>query len=160
MQNSILIRPYTPGDSDATIEIFLRAIREVSSRDYSPAQINAWAQVEDPAKWAERRISRPAWIADIDGKPVGFSDLIADGCLDMMFVHPEFQGLGVASRLLARVEQETLASGMERIYTHASLTARPFFERKGFVVVTQQTVEKRGQKLDNFVMEKFSPPLS
>jgi putative acetyltransferase len=160
VQNSILIRPYTPGDSDATIEIFLRAIREVSSRDYSPAQINAWAQVEDPAKWAERRISRPAWIADIDGKPVGFSDLVADGCLDMMFVHPEFQRLGVASRLLARVEQEALASGMERIYTHASLTARPFFERKGFVVVTRQTVEKRGQKLDNFVMEKFSPPLS
>ncbi|MBW9055762.1 GNAT family N-acetyltransferase [Rhizobium mesosinicum] len=160
MKNSILIRPYTPDDSDATIEIFLRAIREVSSRDYSPAQINAWAQVEDPAKWAERRISRPAWIADIDGKPAGFSDLVADGCLDMMFVHPEFQGFGVASRLLARVELEALASGMDRIYTHASLTARPIFERKGFVVVMRQTVEKRGQKLDNFVMKKRYRPLS
>nr|WP_222858784.1 GNAT family N-acetyltransferase [Rhizobium mesosinicum] len=160
VKNSILIRPYTPDDSDATIEIFLRAIREVSSRDYSPAQINAWAQVEDPAKWAERRISRPAWIADIDGKPAGFSDLVADGCLDMMFVHPEFQGFGVASRLLARVELEALASGMDRIYTHASLTARPIFERKGFVVVMRQTVEKRGQKLDNFVMKKRYRPLS
>ena len=116
--------------------------------------------MEDPAKWAERRISRPAWIADIDGKPAGFSDLVADGCLDMMFVHPEFQGLGVASRLLARVELEALASGMDRIYTHASLTARPFFERKGFVVVMRQTVEKRGQKLDNFVMKKRYRPLS
>lgn len=156
----MLIRPYAPEDSDATIEIFLRAIREVSSRDYSPEQIDAWAQVEDPIKWAERRISRPAWIAEIDGKPVGFSDLTADGCLDMMFVHPEFQGRGVASRLLARVEEEALGLGMDRIYTHASLTARTFFERKGFVAVTRQTVERRGQGLDNFVMEKHYQPAS
>ncbi|MBB3657086.1 putative acetyltransferase [Rhizobium sp. BK650] len=155
MKNSILIRPYRPADSDATIEIFLRAIREVSSKDYSPEQINAWAQVEDPAKWAERRISRPAWIAEIDGKPVGFSDLTPDGCLDMMFVHPEFQGLGVAGRLLARVEEEAQLSEMEGIYTHASLTARPFFEHKGFQVLRRQTVERRGQRLYNFVMEKF-----
>lgn len=155
MMNSILIRPYAHGDSDVTIEIFLRAIREVSSKDYSPAQINAWAQVEDRAKWAERRISRAAWIAEIDQRPVGFSDLTADGCLDMMFVHPEFQGLGVAGRLLARVEEEAEALGIERIYTHASLTARPFFEHKGFRVVTRQTVERRGERLDNFVMEKF-----
>ncbi|MBB3591139.1 putative acetyltransferase [Rhizobium sp. BK529] len=155
MKSSILIRPYRPTDSDATIEIFLRAIREVSSKDYSPDQINAWAQVEDPAKWAERRISRPAWIAEIGGKPVGFSDLTPDGCLDMMFVHPEFQGLGVAGRLLTRVEEEARRLGMERIYTQASLTVRPFFERKGFRVFTRQTVERRGQRLDNFVMEKF-----
>ncbi|MBB3311990.1 putative acetyltransferase [Rhizobium sp. BK196] len=155
MKNSILIRPYRPADSDATIEIFLRAIREVSSKDYSPEQIDAWAQVEDAAKWAERRISRPGWIAEIDGKSVGFSDLTPDGCLDMMFVHPAFQGLGVAGRLLTRVEEEAEALGIDRIYTHASLTAQPFFERKGFRILTRQTVERRGQRFDNFVMEKF-----
>ena len=42
MDDRILIRPYAPGDVDATIEIFLRAIREVASKDYSPAEIQAW----------------------------------------------------------------------------------------------------------------------
>jgi len=60
MNDPVLIRPYAPSDADATIEIFLRAIREVSSKDYSPAQIEAWAKVEDRGLWAERRISRPA----------------------------------------------------------------------------------------------------
>ncbi|ACI55227.1 GCN5-related N-acetyltransferase [Rhizobium leguminosarum bv. trifolii WSM2304] len=155
MDDPILIRPYAPSDVDATIDIFLRAIREVSSKDYSPAQIDAWAKVEDRGRWAERRRSRPAWIAEIDGEPVGFSDLTADGCLDMMFVHPEFQGLGVASRLLKRVEEEARVLGFRRIYTEASRTARPFFERKGFRVITRQTVEKRGQSLENFLMEKL-----
>ncbi|EJT05435.1 GNAT family N-acetyltransferase [Rhizobium sp. CCGE 510] len=155
MDDRILIRPYTPSDIDATIDIFLRAIREVSSKDYSPAEIEAWARVEDRSRWAERRISRPAWIAEFDRKPVGFSDLTGDGCLDMMFVHPEFQRFGIASLLLSRVEDEALRLGFGRIYTEASRTARPFFERKGFRVVTRQIVEKRGQALENFLMEKF-----
>lgn len=154
MDDRILIRPYTAGDADATIEIFLRSIREISSKDYLPAQIEAWAKVEDRSLWAERRISRPAWIAEVDGKPAGFSDLTDDGCLDMMFVHPEFQGIGVATRLLRTVEEEALTLGFRRIYTEASRTARPFFERKGFRVLTGQIVEKRGQGLENFLMEK------
>ncbi|QKK14938.1 GNAT family N-acetyltransferase [Rhizobium indicum] len=155
MDDRILIRHYAPGDVDMTIEIFLRAIREVASKDYSPAEIQAWAKVEDRGLWAERRISRPAWIAEIDGRPVGFSDLTGGGCLDMMFVHPEFQGLGIASRLLSRVEDEALKLGFSRIYTEASRTTRPFFERKGFRVITKQIVEKRGQGLENFLMEKL-----
>ncbi|OWV70990.1 acetyltransferase [Rhizobium sp. R634] len=154
MDERILIRPYVPHDVDATIEIFLRSIREVSSKDYSAAQIDAWAKVEDRSLWAERRMSRPGWIAEIGGKPVGFSDLTGDGCLDMMFVHPEFQGVGVATRLLRRVEEEALRLGYSRIYTEASRTARPFFERKGFRMVARQIVEKRGQSLENFLMEK------
>ncbi|MBB3134902.1 putative acetyltransferase [Rhizobium pisi] len=155
MDERILIRPYAPSDAAATIEIFLRAIREVSSKDYLPAQIEAWAQVEDRSLWAARRISRPAWIAEIEGKPAGFSDLTSDGCLDMMFVHPEFQGLGIASGLLSRVEEEALKLGFSRIYTEASRTARPFFERRGFRLITKQIVEKRGQSLENFLMEKL-----
>ncbi|MDR9803619.1 GNAT family N-acetyltransferase [Rhizobium hidalgonense] len=155
MDDRILTRPYAPADADATIDIFLRAIREVSSKDYSPAKVEAWAKVEDRGLWAERRISRPVWMAEIDGEPVGFSDLTADGCLDMMFVHPEFQGLGVASSLLSRVEEEARTLGFRRIYTEASRTARPFFERKGFRVISRQTVEKRGQSLENFLMEKL-----
>ncbi len=39
--------------------------------------------------------------------------------------------------------------------TEASITAKPFFESQGFLVVKQQEVERRGQKLINFAMEKF-----
>nr|WP_246620873.1 hypothetical protein [Rhizobium laguerreae] len=40
-------------------------------------------------------------------------------------------------------------------WAEASQTARPFFERKGFRVITKQIVEKRGQGLENFLMEKL-----
>jgi len=150
----LAVRPYVPQDAEATIGIFLRAIREVASNDYTPDQVNAWAQVEDHEGWARRRASRPTWIATVDGSPAGFSDLEASGHLDMMFVHPQYQGLGVASLLLKAVEAAGHGQSLTLITTEASLTARPFFERRGFNVVAAQEVQKRGQTLRNFRMEK------
>ncbi|SCB22573.1 GNAT family N-acetyltransferase [Rhizobium multihospitium] len=154
LQERFSVRPYEPDDAGATIDIFLRAIREVASKDYNPAQIAAWAKVDDAEIWAQYRASRPTWLAVDGSKPIGFADLKSDGCLDMMFVSPDYQGKGVASLLLAIVENAAREQGFQRIFTEASLTARPFFERKGFVVVTVQQVEKRGQILSNFLMEK------
>ncbi|MFK0163847.1 GNAT family N-acetyltransferase [Rhizobium sp. NPDC090279] len=153
-QDRFSVKPYEPGDAQATIDIFLGAIREVASRDYSPAGIAAWAQVEDAEIWAQYRASRPTWLAMDGSKPIGFTDLKPDGCLDMLFVSPDYQGKGVASLLLATVERTAREQGFQRIFTEASLTARPFFERNGFAVVTAQQVEKRGQILSNFLMEK------
>ncbi len=154
LQDRFSVRPYQPDDAQATIDIFLRAIREVAAKDYGPEQIAAWAKVEDVGVWAQYRASRPTWLAMDGSTPIGFADLKSDGCLDMMFVSPDYQGKGVASLLLAAVENAAGKQGFQRIFTEASLTARPFFERKGFIVVTAQQVEKRGQILSNFLMEK------
>jgi putative acetyltransferase len=148
------IRAYQPTDLDAVIAIFLGAIREIASRDYASAQIDAWAQV-DRESWALRRLSRPTWVAIIDQLPVGFADLEPNGHLDMMFVHPAHQRAGIASALLNAIEIAARAQGLSEIFTEASITARPFFERRGFSIVTAQLVEKRGRHLRNYRMEKF-----
>ena len=151
------IRPYVPADCDPTIEIFQRAIRQTASKDYNPAQVAAWSTVNDREAWGQRRLSRPTWIAEHDGKPVGFSDLEPDGHLDMMFVHPDHQGIGVASLLAAKVEAEARALGLQRIFVEASITARPFFERRGYTLLGPITVEDRGQSFLIFGMEKLLP---
>ena len=43
---------------------------------------------------------------------------------------------------------------VSRLYSHVSITARPFFERFGFSVVNEQRISVRGQELINFVMER------
>ncbi|MDL2405450.1 GNAT family N-acetyltransferase [Rhizobium calliandrae] len=151
----LTVRAYVPADANQTSDIFQRAIRQVASRDYNQAQVDAWAKVDDREAWAKRRSSRPTWIAQHASVPVGFADLEADGHLDMMFVHPDYQGIGAASLLLTAIEAEARKQGLGCIFTEASLTARPFFERRGFLVLASQTVEKRGQMLENFRMEKL-----
>lgn len=86
---------------------------------------------------------------------VGFTDLEPDGHLDIMFVHPACQRIGVASLLLAAVEAAAIAQGLLRVFTEASLTARLFFERHNFQVLARQQVTIRGQVLTNFRMQKI-----
>jgi len=73
----------------------------------------------------------------------------------MTFVHPGYQGIGVATALLETVQVAALNLNLAHIFTEASITARPFFERRGFVIVNPQMVEKRGQIFRNFKMTKF-----
>ena len=150
------IRVYRPTDLDAVIAIFLGAVREIASRDYTPAQIDAWAQVERD-KWAVKRLSRPTWIALIGEEPVGFADLEPNGHLDMMYVDAAHQRKGVATALLKKVEAAAAELDLSRIFTEASITARAFFEHHGFHVMTPQVVQVRGQSLTNFLMEKVLP---
>ena len=152
--SKIDLRRYVTEDLDAIIEVFQRAVREVASRDYNPAQIAAWSAVDREA-WEPHRLTRPTWVAVDGAHVVGFSDLEADGHLDMMFVHPDYQGMGVATVLLRQVEAAAIAQGLTRIFTEASLTARSFFEKRGFVVDAEQVVGKRGAWMTNFRMHKL-----
>jgi len=56
--------------------------------------------------------------------------------------------------LLQHVENAAIRSGLGLIYTHASITARPVFERRGFQTVKAQTVAARGETFTNYRMEK------
>ena len=48
-------------------------------------------------------------------------------------------------------------SAAKEYITHASLTARPFFEQRGWQAVREQEVERRGVRLKNVVMHKRRP---
>lgn len=153
-RNAVTIRAYQPADLDALMTLFACSVRQIASRDYAPAQIEAWAPLTpDRAAWAARLSARPTLVAQRDGAIAGFSDLEADGHIDMMFVHPQHEGRGVAGALLAHIVGLARNQGLSRLYTEASLTARPFFERNGFIMLSAQDVELRGQTFRNFRME-------
>ncbi|REC95568.1 GNAT family N-acetyltransferase [Kushneria indalinina] len=148
------IRDYRADDADITLALFQRAVREVAARDYTPAQLEAWAGGIDRTLWAITLARQSTWLAMIDDTPAGFASLTDRGHLDMLFVSPDYQRRGVASALLSVVEQAAQRRGITRVTTEASLAGRPFFEARGFNVVTKQTMKRRGEVLKNFWMEK------
>lgn len=149
------IRPLCLADIGGLIEIFRASVRNTARRDYSEEQVRAWAPDEiDPDTWAKRYDTRLAWVAEVDNNAVGFIELEARGHVDMMYVHPAHQRRGVATALLSQLEAAAREAGAEKLFAEASLTARPFFERRGFVLIAPQTVTVRGQAFVNFRMEK------
>ena len=87
----------------------------------------------------------------------GFAELEDGGHLDILYVRKDAVGRGVGRLLYDAVEREARGQGLGWLCTEASITARPFFERRGFCVVREQTVSRRGVSLTNFVMRKDLP---
>ena len=151
----ITLRPYRQDDALALLALTRDTIRRVNSRDYSPAQIAAWASDDiDPVAWAGRFSGRFVVVAEEAGRPVGFADLEPDGHIDRVFVSADHQGRGVGRQLLAAVLAEARRAGMTRLFVEVSITARPFFEAQGFAVLVSQVVTLRGVELVNYRMER------
>lgn len=146
------IRNYTPSDCRDTAALFYSTIHTINARDYTQAQLTAWAAGSiDLAAWNASLLSHHTVVA-VEGQAiVGFGDITETGYIDRLYIHKDYQRRGIASAICDALESAIPAGH----YTvHASITARPFFEARGYRVVKQQMVERRGISLTNFVMEK------
>ena len=133
------LRAYAAGDAEATLAIFLRAVRETARAHYSPEQVGAWAtDYGDLDSWAAARAAAHTQLAIIDGHVAGFTDLDDGGYIDMLFVDPDFGRQGIASALLASMVALARQRGLPAVTTFASLTSRPVFERHGFVITGER----------------------
>jgi putative acetyltransferase len=150
------IRDYDAKDAPEIAHLFYETVREVNRAVYSSEQVRAWApEVPDPAAWHARMSGRRTLVAEEDGEVVAFAELEGDGHLDMLYCRQDAVRRGVGSRLYGAVEERARQQGLKRIFTEASITARPFFERHGFRIVRERTVVVRGVEMTNFSMEKF-----
>lgn len=146
------IRIYKPDDCEKLIKLFYDTVHCVNARDYTPAQLNAWASGrENAAQWNQAFLANYTVVADKNGAPVGFGDIDRSGYLDRLYVHRLYQGRGIATAICDELEKSVDTS---IIFTHASITAKPFFLGRGYKTVKEQQVIKNGVALTNFVMEK------
>ena len=144
------IREYREEDQAEILSLFYETVHTVNAKDYNEKQLDAWAPQDNDYEHLNAALrNNLTLIAIEDGKITGFADIDENGYLDHLFVHKDYQRRGIASALCSRMEE-----GFKRIETHASITARPFFEKRGYVVVKAQDVKIRGEILRNYVMEK------
>ncbi|WP_135709319.1 GNAT family N-acetyltransferase [Actinobacillus porcinus] len=85
---------------------------------------------------------------------VGLISAEQSGYLDLLFVKKSFQHQGIASRLLNQIEDWLVKQKIEILTVESSLTAKPFFEQKGFQLIAKQQVELRNKRFINFKMSK------
>ena len=146
------LREYIPSDCAQLAELFYQTVHSVNAKDYKKEQLDAWASGEvDLPAWDASFRTRRMIVATENGEVVGFGDMDETGYLDRLYVHKDYQGQGIASAICDELER--FAAG-KVITTHASITAKPFFQHRGYCVVREQKVIRRGVALTNSVMEK------
>ena len=145
------LRRYKQSDCRELAELFYNTVHTVNAADYNNEQLNAWATGHvDLEAWNKSLLEHYSIVAVDNGIIVGFGDIDQTGYLDRLYVHADYQGRGIATAICNKLEQSV--SG--KIVTRASVTAKPFFEKRGYKVIKEQSVERHGVFLTNFVIEK------
>lgn len=78
-------------------------------------------------------VQQEVWVAEVDGRVVGFAALTSDQ-LGQFYVHPDAQGRGVGSALLAKAK-ERRPDGFTFWVFQENERARRFYEARGCRVV-------------------------
>jgi putative acetyltransferase len=151
----MIVRLYKDNDLESVATLFTEAVHHVNIHDYSSEQLAAWApRPPDLTHWRERLASLTLWVAESESRLLGFCGLGADGHVDLLYTDYRFQRQGVARSLYQHVETEARRRDVRRMFTEASITARPFFESMGFGIIREQIVESRGAFFKNYAMER------
>jgi putative acetyltransferase len=127
------IRRASPADIPTLWEVRTLAIREGCRDFYGAEDVERWASVPMPVEF-------PAIVADTEFFVVSDAARIAGfGFLDLskseiggMFVHPDFQGLGLGRRLLGTLDTTAKQSSLSSLSLISTLNAELFYAASGF----------------------------
>ncbi len=149
------IRKFTKLDSVPLAKLFYGTIHTVNRSDYAPNQLKAWAPEErDMSDWEKSFENKWVFVACDEFVIAGFGELEPDGHIDRFYISKDFIALGVGRKIYDELEDAALNLGLDKLFVEASITARPFFEKMGFVLLKEQVVSLRGVNFINYAMEK------
>jgi len=151
----MLIREYKPDDCALLAQLFYNTVHAVNSKDYTKEQLDVWATGNiDLSEWNCSFLEHTTLIAMCDDIIAGFADMSKDGYLDRLYVHKDYQGKGIATALINELERCAKEEQVVCFETYDSITARPFFEKRGYTMQAENIVVREGIALTNFRMTK------
>jgi putative acetyltransferase len=148
-------RKATISDLQEMQEMYIETIKWTCKSDYNPMQINAWiSSLDDTERWLKLIHSQFVLLAINDNKIVGYGTLKDGNYIDFFCVHKDFQRQKIADNIFNQLEAKAIKEHSKTITADVSITAKPFFDKKGFAVKAEQKNIRLGVELINFKMEK------
>ena len=157
MEKTALYESLAPSMWDSRIAVGLKVFEELGliqlSFDGENVSLccDAAAGKVNLDDWDAYFLARHSFVAEMDGKIVGFADMDDSGYLGRLYVHKDFLGLGIGTALCDAAEN---AVTVPKYTLHSSITARPFYEKRGYRTVETRQMERKDQLLTIYVMEK------
>ena len=136
MAQIINIRLAQDGDADHISALVQHTIRVSNSQDYSAAIIDRVADSFSAEAVLGLIRQRVVFVAVDAENLVGTASLDGE-VVRRVFVHPEMQGRGIGHRLMNAIEALANQQGVVALRVPASLTAKPFYARLGYVEIKE-----------------------
>ncbi|WP_281235407.1 GNAT family N-acetyltransferase [Flavobacterium gelatinilyticum] len=151
----MIFKKATLSELEEMQKLFVETIQSVCKNDYNSEQIEAWISgVKNKERWIEIIEKQFVLLAIINNQIVGFGTLKDKNYIDLFYIHKDFQRQGIADKILNELELEAKKYNSKIITSDISITAKSYFEKKGFIVKAEQKNMRMNVELINYRMEK------
>lgn len=146
-------------DAEGIINAHVQSIQEICSKDYTKAQIDAWAGRNfKPHLWHQIIDRDFVWVVEVDNEVKGFGHFAImdkeNGEVMGLYLAPECCGNGLAKKLVQEFIKTARAHNLKKISLHSTITAKSFYESSGFMQSgSDTTIEMRGVDIPCYPME-------
>jgi GNAT superfamily N-acetyltransferase len=132
----IAVRPAAEGDVRAMSEVLTASIRELCAADHrgDPEIIARWTQNKTPEA-VGKMLANPTlrmFVAELDGRVAAVGAVTTAGEVALNYVAPAFRFRGASKALLAAMETDIHAAGLEEGRLTSTETARRFYASSGW----------------------------
>lgn len=157
--NDLTLRPIKDHEVESCLVLCRESMMHASH--YSLEQRQAWAAFDD-RDWCARLTQQHSWGAfeagdELLGVASWRTGDSGEAWLDLLYVSPVCQRLGVGGALLGWVEDEALRLGFKNIATQASLHLQPLLRQRGYITIEARRPVVHGQALPCAWMQKVLP---
>ncbi|PIZ76663.1 hypothetical protein COY05_00205 [Candidatus Peregrinibacteria bacterium CG_4_10_14_0_2_um_filter_38_24] len=118
--------------------------------------IKVWAGRTNAKRFRDSAYKCKRWVAVEKDRIIGFVEHGDDDELWGLYVHKNYVGKGIGSRLLNIAEKSLKSQGVKVIKIKSTLTARRFYEKHGYKVVKKVLHPVEDKKLRIYIMAKFT----
>lgn len=154
MENFTL-RIGTVNDLASLQELFAATVKTICIQDYNVEQVEVWSSsIENRQRWSKMIKEQYVIVALKNNTIVGFCTLDKGTYIDLLFVHKDYQGQKIAYNLYKNIENESKRRKTKQLWADVSKTAKPFFEKMGFLVIKEQIVVLQNVEFINYKMSK------
>jgi GNAT superfamily N-acetyltransferase len=136
---SAVVRQAVEADAWAATEVLRRSIAVLCVADHGndPVRLESWLKnktVSNVAAWIGSA-ENYCVVACIRQAVCGFAAMTVKGEIMLCYVDPSARFRGVSSAMLDALERKARLLGLEEVHLNGTVTARRFYEERGYVAV-------------------------
>ncbi|BFT81544.1 MULTISPECIES: GNAT family N-acetyltransferase [Enterobacter] len=144
------LRKARPQEAETLWNIRNQAIRHGCKTSYDAEVIARWTPDLMPERFRKMIIEYPFYVVEDEKGDVaatGYLDLDTH-CLEAIFTLPAASGKGMATRIIEALKQEARSRGITRLTLDATPNAQSFYQKQGFVTLSESYHHSRMAGVD------------
>jgi len=151
----VTIRRATEKDAAPAAALLRDSITQLCVADHQndPVALEQWLRNKTPEHFL-RWLANPEMcfvVAEMEAVLCGVGAIRKNGELDFCYILPGRERLGIGRAILSTLEAQARSWGLGKLHLISTCTARPFYERHGFVPTGEESASKFGLRDYHYV---------